>query len=133
MDQIETYIESIIDSRDNEFLSLHNCSIYSTFRAYENQSPVDDGIEYEEKQVDQKSFKYVFDNRICMISTTSPPNEDKDLCLMHPHLIDWGQEETPYLGCFQNDEAIAEFLGARDRFPYDDHKASFTIDLDRTA
>lgn len=43
------------------------------------------------------------------------------------------QEGKPQLDWFQNDEAIAEFLGARDGLTYDDYKSIFAIDLDRTS
>lgn len=68
-----------------------------------------------------------------MISASSSPIEERDLCLMYPHLIDWEKEGQMKLDWFQNNEAIDKFLGARDGIPYDDHKVGFTIDLDRTA
>lgn len=68
-----------------------------------------------------------------MLSGSSIIEGNNDLPLIHPHLIDWGQKENPQLYWFQNDEAISQFLGTRDELPYDDHKAGFAIDLDKTA
>lgn len=58
---IETYIDSITDSHDYEFLSTHTCCTYSAFGAYENQSPLDDGITYEDIELDLVLITYVYD------------------------------------------------------------------------
>lgn len=39
--------------------------------------------------------------------TTSKP---KSICLIHPHLKDWGQEDLPQLDWFENKEAIAKTI-----------------------
>lgn len=95
----ETYAKSVTtDSHDYEFLSTHSCSTYSVFRDYDNQPDKDNGIEYGDISIYPPSIKYVYDiNRICMLSTTSPPTKKGDLCLMYPHLIDWGWKEKPKL------------------------------------
>ncbi|GLJ30928.1 hypothetical protein SUGI_0616090 [Cryptomeria japonica] len=52
--------------------------------------------------------------------------------LIYPQLIQYDQQEPLTLDCFQNDEAIAEFLGLQEGIPQGDHKAGFAIDLDST-
>lgn len=67
-----------------------------------------------------------------MLSKSFTIEERNELPLIHSHLIDWGKEEKPTLDWFENDEAIPEFLGVREGFQLGDHKAGFSIDLDRT-
>lgn len=81
------YIESVTDSHDYEFPSDNE----------DNSSPI-----YDEETIDH--------NQVCMIFGSSKMTRDKDLPLIHPCLINWGQEG----------------------FPYDDHRASYAVDLDKT-
>lgn len=74
--------------------------------------------------------KEVQNNQVCLVLDNFPSNKSKYLPLVHSHLIDWGQEDSPNLDWFKNDEAIVEFLGVREGFPYGDHKARFAIELD---
>lgn len=119
---IYTYVETITDSHDYEFLSLHSSSMGDVDIYYGHLPPVDNGIVYEDIGIDPNSFTSKFDNQVCMIITSPNYDDETDICLMYPHLIDWCQKEEPKLDWFENDEDIAEFLGARDGFPFDDHK-----------
>lgn len=70
---------------------------------------------------------------IFTISALSLLKTDDDMPLIYPQLIQHDQQEPLTLDCFQNDEAIAKFLGLREGIPHSDHKAGFAIDLDSTA
>lgn len=70
---------------------------------------------------------------IFTISALSLLKTDDDMPLVYPQLIQYDQQEPLTLDCFQNDEAIAEFLGLREGIPQGDHKAGFSIDLDSIA
>lgn len=69
---------------------------------------------------------------IFTISALSLFKTDDDMPLVYPQLIQHDQQEPLTLDCFQNDEAIVEFLGLREAIPQGDHKARFAIDLDST-
>lgn len=86
----DTYLESKIDPHDYEFPFLHSCSTYIIDIDYGNLPPFYDVITYEDIEMDPKLVKYASNNHICMMSEAPHYDEDKDLCLMYAHLIDWG-------------------------------------------
>lgn len=125
-------MEIITDSHDYEFLSNHNSHTEVVDRYYDNIPQPKDGIIYEDIGIDKNSFTSQFENMVATITINSNLEDERDLCLMFSHLIDWGQQEPPQLDWFENDEEIVEFLGARNGLPYDDHKAGLATDLDKT-
>ncbi|KAH9311391.1 hypothetical protein KI387_026426, partial [Taxus chinensis] len=60
---------------------------------------------------------------------TITPTEPK-IDLVYPCLVEWDKQRHVTLDLFENDEAIAEFMGIRDTIPIGDHKKGFYIDLD---
>jgi len=66
------------------------------------------------------------------VSLTSTTNT-QNVTLVYPKLIDWDQQGAPVIDVFQNDEALAEFMGLREGIPLGDHKAGFVMELEPTA
>lgn len=46
-------------------------------------------------------------------------------------MIDWDQQHTPILDQFQNDEALAKFMGLRTDILVGDHKVGFVMELEQ--
>lgn len=84
-----TYEEMIIDSHDYEFLSTHGPDI-ADVDIYDNISQPRDGIIGEDVESDKDSFKSQDENMVATIITNSNSENERDLCLIFPHLIDWG-------------------------------------------
>lgn len=89
-------------------------------------------IKYHKSPIDDENTPGASNNQVCMLLETVTTEGSNELPLVHSNLIDWGWEGKPTLDWFENDEAIAEFLGVREGFPQGDHKAGFVVDLDRT-
>jgi len=69
---------------------------------------------------------------LSFVSLTSTTNT-QIVTLVYPELIDWDQQGALVLDVFQNDEAIAEFMGLQDGIPLGDHKSGFVMQLEQTA
>ncbi|KAH9328700.1 hypothetical protein KI387_000808, partial [Taxus chinensis] len=67
-------------------------------------------------------------NSVLTVNPTEPT-----LDLVYPSLVEWNQQHHMPLDLFENDEAIANFMGIRDTIPIRDHKKGFFIDLDTCA
>lgn len=76
--------------------SLHSSNTDLIDRYYDHLPPMDDGIIYEDIGIDPNTFTSQFDNQVCMISTSPNFDDERDMHLMYPHLIDGAKRGTKY-------------------------------------
>lgn len=131
---VETSKDYHIETNSNEWewgsdKSLSNYDLVETFQEPDQSSP------QTNNHVQTNTFLDPNSSSVFTLSTSSINfvYTSNDMPLLYPQLIDWDQQGPLSLDLFKIDEAIAKFMGLRDRVPSGDHKDGFTIDLDTTA